>query len=232
MSGAAKPLGVLGGTFDPIHYGHLRAAYELAEVLDLGQVCFLPAGDPPHRETPAATAALRARLVAAAIADEPRFAIDERELHRSGPSYTVLTLEELRREHGSRPLVLLLGSDALAGLASWHRWRDVVSLAHVAVALRPGSDLPVDGDVARWLDTARTTVARDLHAAPAGRVYCHAMTPLDISATGLRTLLSAGRDPRYLMPDAVRRMILDTGAYARPRDLKDDKHTAKAEDRP
>jgi nicotinate-nucleotide adenylyltransferase len=210
------PLGIFGGTFDPIHFGHLRAAFELAEVLALEQVLFVPAADPPHRAAPLAGAAQRFAMVRAAIEGEPRFVADDRELRRAGPSYTVLTLEELRAEQGTRPLVLLLGLDAFEGLATWHRWEELLTLAHIAVARRPGAALPSSGALAALLEQRGVADPRRLQASPAGCLFVHPGTQLDISSTEVRTALGAGRDPRYLMPEAVRRMILDTGNYARP----------------
>ena len=116
-----RPFGVFGGMFDPIHYGHLRTAHELHELLGLEAVAFVPAGDPPHRTAPLADAATRLEMVRAAVGDDPRFQVDDRELRRAGPSYTILTLEELRAERGAQPIVLILGMDAFAGIERWHR---------------------------------------------------------------------------------------------------------------
>jgi nicotinate-nucleotide adenylyltransferase len=211
-----RPLGIFGGTFDPIHNGHLRTAFELAESLELERVLFIPAGDPPHRPSPRVPATLRLELVRAAIADEPRFALDGREVMRGGRSYTVLTLEELRAERGGQPLVLCMGMDAFLGLQTWHRWTELTRLAHLAVAHRPGFARPADGPLGELIDARRATSPAELAAAPAGCVFFHAGTQVELSATELRSVLESGQDPRYLMPEPVRRMILDTGAYARP----------------
>jgi len=211
-----RPLGIFGGMFDPIHFGHLRAAYELSVMLDLEQVLFIPAADPPHRSSPLADAASRMDMVRAAIADEPRFVADDREIRRGGCSYTVLTLEVLRAEQGERPLVLMLGADALAGLADWHRWRELPVLAHLAIANRPGVSLPAQGELGAMLRARRERDARRLAAQPAGLVFVHEGVGLDVSSTDAREALCQGRDPRYLMPEPVRRMILDKGIYARP----------------
>jgi nicotinate-nucleotide adenylyltransferase len=210
-----RPVGLFGGTFDPIHFGHLRAAFELTELLDLDRVLFIPAADPPHRGRPLADAQTRLAMVQAAVEDEESFHVDDRELRRPGPSYTVLTLEELRREHGDTPLVLLLGMDAFLGLPTWHRWQELLDLAHVAVAHRPGATLPSSGELGRLIERCRARDRTEIAAAPAGKVFVHPGTQLDISSTDLRAALRAGRDPRYLMPEAVRRMINATGIYAR-----------------
>ncbi len=210
-----KPLGVFGGMFDPVHYGHLRAAFEVHQALGLERVHLVPASDPPHRSHPVADGRLRLAMLHAAIAEAPWFVADGRELERTGRSYTVLTLEELRREQGARPLVLIVGLDAFLGLASWYRWKDLLELAHLAVVPRPGAALPVRGALADLLEARRDTDPEAVAASPAGRIYVHEGTQIDVSSTGLRATLESGRDPRYLMPEAVRRMILETGAYAR-----------------
>ncbi len=210
-----KPLGIFGGTFDPIHLGHLRTAFELLGVLGLGEMRFVPAGQPPHRDTPRADAALRLALVEAAIADQPGFVLDDREVRRTGPSYMVLTLRELRAEFPGRPLCLVLGMDAFLGLPQWHEWRELLVLAHVVVAHRPGWRVPVEGPLGGLLASHRTDRVADLHESPAGRILVHAVTQLEISSTELRGLLAAGHDPRYLVPEAVRTVLRDTGCYTR-----------------
>lgn len=199
----SRPIALLGGTFDPVHLAHLRAAWEAAEALD-AEVFLLPANVPPHRAQPLASAAQRVALLRAALAGQHRLRLDERELRRSGPSYTVDTLRELRGEIGShRPLVLLLGADAFAGLPTWHEWRELFRLAHVVVMTRPGHgrDWPAELE-AEW-QSRRSDDALDLRTSAAGRIHDLAITPLEISATAVRAQLAAGREPRWLLPDAV-----------------------------
>lgn len=198
-----NPLAILGGTFDPIHNAHLRVAWEAAEFLD-AEVRLLPANVPPHRDPPVADAAQRAALVLAALAGQDRLVPDLRELQREGPSYTVDTLLELRAEVGAqRPLVLLVGADAFAGLPSWHRWRELFDLAHIGVLTRPGHDGALPMELRTKIASRRCTNVQGLHDAPAGRVLAIPVTPLEISATGVRALLAARRDPRYLVPEAL-----------------------------
>ena len=212
-----RPLAIFGGTFDPIHNAHLRVAWEAAEALD-ADVRLLPASVPPHRDQPLADARQRAALVRAALAGQARLTLDTRELQREGPSYTIDTLVELRDEIGAdRPLVLLVGADAFAGLATWHRWRELFDLAHVVVAHRPGWKAPTQGPLGELMVDRGTGAVNDLHTAPAGRIYVHAVTQLEISSTELRQIIDAGRDPRFLVPDAVREIIRESGCYARPR---------------
>jgi nicotinate-nucleotide adenylyltransferase len=210
-----KPLGIFGGTFDPIHFGHLRTAFELLQVLSLGELRFVPAGNPPHRDVPLAEAGLRLAMVRAAIEDQPGFAVDDREVRRVGPSYTVTTLSELRSEQPQCPLVLVVGMDAFLGLPTWHQWREILQLAHVAVAHRPGWRAPTSGALGELLQQRGTDLVQDLHESRAGRIYVHPVTQLEISSTDLRNIILSGRDPRYLVPDAVRDIIRDTGCYTR-----------------
>ena len=213
----SEPLGIFGGTFDPVHYGHLRLAEESIERLALGGIRWIPAGNPPHRDTPQVTAAQRLAMVLRSTADNPRFSVDASEVETAAPSYTVHTLERLRRELGNeQPLVLLVGADAFAGLASWHRWRDIFALAHVAVSHRPG--FPIDvaalpdalGEV---FSSCHLAQVADLKAAPAGGIVTFAMTQLAISATQIRGLLAKAQSARYLLPDTVLDYISSHSLY-------------------
>lgn len=209
------PVGIFGGTFDPIHLGHLRTGFELLQLLSLAELRWIPVGDPGHREAPLASAELRLAMLRAAVADQPGFVVDDREMRRAGASFTIDTLEELRAELPGRPLCLVLGMDAFLGFTRWRRWQDILRLAHLVVAHRPGWERPMEGELGGLLAARGTTLAADLHAATAGRIYVHAVTQLEISSTGLRDIITSGRDPRFLVPDPVRTIILETGCYAR-----------------
>lgn len=203
----SEPLGLFGGTFDPVHYGHLRLAEEAIAHLALGGVRWIPAGQPPHRGTPQVTAGQRLAMVRCATAGNPCFSVDAGEVEAAAPSYTVHTLERLRAELGEQQqLVLLVGADAFAGLATWHRWRDIFGLAHVAVSHRPG--FPVETaslphELATEFNDRRLTDVGALRASPAGGIATFAMTQLAISATQIRKLLANGLSARYLLPDDV-----------------------------
>lgn len=212
----SRPVGIFGGTFDPVHFGHLRAALELMEGLGLEQVRLVPASVPPHRDEPGAGPDQRLAMVRAAAASQAGFVVDERELRRSGPSYMVDTLQSLREEFGQRPLCLLLGLDAYLGLPKWHRWERIIELAHIVVAHRPGWRL--DGvregrEAALHLLDERCGEAGSLAEAPAGRVVLHPVTQLDISATDIRRRVREGRSARFLLPDAVWDIILKEQLY-------------------
>jgi nicotinate-nucleotide adenylyltransferase len=196
---AMRPIAIFGGTFDPVHIGHLSVAWEASELLD-ADVHLMPASVPPHRPPPTANADQRVAMLRAALVGQSRLGIDTRELNRSGPSYTIDTLIELREEQGSRSLVLLIGADAFVGLPSWDRWLEIFDVAHIGVLSRPGIDVSLPESLVRAVNGRRVESAGDLHGQPAGKVIELAVTPLEISATHIRELLAAGRDPRYLLP--------------------------------
>ncbi len=216
---ATAPIGVFGGTFDPIHFGHLRLAQEIAEALRLAEVRFVPAGTPPHRAAPQVTSQQRLDMARLAIAGNPLFALDDREFRRSGPGYTIDTLTELRREAGAtRPLCLLLGADAFVELATWHRWHELFALAHLVVAHRPG--FPPESWPSRMPEPlAREYAARlvhqpfAVHLSPAGGIATLAIAALDISGTMIRESLARGVSPRYLLPDPVLDYIRSQNLY-------------------
>ncbi|MCX7169323.1 MAG: nicotinate-nucleotide adenylyltransferase [Proteobacteria bacterium] len=212
------PLGIFGGTFDPLHYGHLRLAEEACQTLGLTEVRWIPAGQPPHRAAPLAPAAERMAMVRLGIAANPLFSLDDSEALRGRPSYSVPTLARLRAQVGAhRPLVLLLGADAFLGLTGWHRWQELFQLAHLAIATRPGFELASDQLEAALADEFRqrqSHAATALAAVPAGRILTYRITALDISATGLRAIFKAGGSGRYLLPDPVLDYIATHRIYA------------------
>ena len=208
-----KPLGILGGTFDPIHHGHLRLAIEMAEALDLAEVRLVPLYLPPHREPPTAPPALRLRMLDAAVADTPPLRVDDRELRRARVSYTVESLAELRGDLPGRPLCLILGMDAFAGLEDWQRWREIIGLAHLAVAERPGSALSPSSPIQDVIDRHGVTDPSDLHRREAGCLLIREVPALDISASAIRARIAAGRSPRHLLPDAVLDLIERNSLY-------------------
>jgi nicotinate-nucleotide adenylyltransferase len=207
----------MGGTFDPVHFGHLRLAQEAAEILGLERVRWVPAGRPWHRTQPRSAAKHRLEMVKLAIRRNALFELDDAEIRQGSPGYTVETLERLRRKLGPRrPLVLLLGTDAFRGLTSWERWRDLFRLAHIFVAQRPGHSLTPGGMSAalatEWRKRAGTPDA--LRARPAGSVVTYGTTALDISASAIRAHFAQSRSPRYLLPSVVLDYIRKHRLYA------------------
>lgn len=198
-----RPIAILGGTFDPVHVAHLRVAWEAAEALD-AQVRLMPAHVPPHRPAPVASAAQRVAMLRAALVGQDRLTLDTRELDRDAPSYTVDTLREMRVEFGAtRSLILLLGADAFAGLPTWHEWPALFELAHIAVLTRPGHGQDLPPALKAAIEPRRADSPSALHRAAAGKVINLTVTELEISASAVRALLVAGRDPRWLVPEAL-----------------------------
>lgn len=215
-TGGGAPVGVFGGTFNPVHYGHLRSALELVERLGLAQLRLMPCAVPPHREAPACSAADRNAMVELAVAGEPRLVCDSRELRRRGPSYTIDSLAELRAELGpGRGLCLVMGCDAVLDITTWHRWQELLERAHVVVIARPGWHLPAVGPVAEWLTAHALQQPAQLRQQPAGGVLVQELRPLDISSTEIRAMLAAGRSARYLLPESVLEYIAAHGLYRR-----------------
>ncbi|WP_231880940.1 nicotinate-nucleotide adenylyltransferase [Halothiobacillus diazotrophicus] len=198
---APRPLlGILGGTFDPIHLGHLRLAEEVREALSLDRVHFVPAAVPPHRPQPALSAEVRLELVRAAVAENPQFVLDDRELRRQGASYTIDTLQDFHATHPDHHRVLILGMDAFNGLKQWHRWSELLEWAHIAVATRPGAPL---ADAAAQLLDDHALPLEQFRRQRGGGIIRIEITRLDISATAIRAALDAGRSVRYLVPECL-----------------------------
>lgn len=214
------PLGILGGTFDPVHRAHLQLAADACTRLSLAQVLWIPSGNPLHRERPHASAGHRLAMVTLAIreaSDQDRFLVDDSEVRSSAPSYTVTTLQRLRANHGARPLVLLLGADAFLGLASWYRWRELFAFAHIAVATRPGYALDpkqMDAELREEYLRRSTEDHSRLATQPAGSIVTFAITPLDISASSIRDRLAAGQETQDLLPETVLDYIANNHLYS------------------
>jgi len=206
-------IGIFGGTFDPVHFGHLRPALEVQQALGLNEVRFIPAGQPPHREMPNATTPQRLSMLRAAVEDQPGFVVDEREVRREGPSYMVDTLTSLREEVGQLPLCLILGYDAFLGLPGWHQWHRLIELAHLVITHRPGWNHDDLDDTLQSLVKQHERAFERLAEQAAGGLVFVPVTQLDISATSIREQIRAGQDIRYLLPDTVNRIISEQKLY-------------------
>ncbi|EIK54379.1 nicotinic acid mononucleotide adenylyltransferase [Stutzerimonas stutzeri TS44] len=209
----ARRIGILGGTFDPVHIGHLRGALEVAELFGLDELRLIPNARPPHRETPSCSAEDRLAMVRLAVTDLPPLCVDARELQRAKPSYTIETLISLREELAADDqLLLIVGWDAFCGLPTWHRWEELLDYCHLLVLQRPdaGSEAP---QALRDLLAARSVSDPLALAGAAGQIAFVWQTPLEVSATQIRQLLASGKSVRFLVPDAVLAYINAHGLY-------------------
>ena len=206
-------IGVFGGTFDPIHFGHLRPMLEVRDSIGLEQVRIIPCGQPPHREGPAAAAEQRWAMVQLATRGVRGFVPDDREMRRKGPSYMVDTLTSLREDFAGKPLCLVLGMDSFLGLTGWHRWQHLTELAHLVVMTRPGWEWSDDGELGRMVEDSLTGNAGDLADSPSGRTCFCEVSALDISSTRIRELIRDGRSVRFLLPETVREYLETNAIY-------------------
>jgi len=206
-------IGLLGGTFDPVHFGHLRPALEVRQALDLDEIRLIPCHVPPHRPSPVASARQRMAMLQAAVDGHGGFVIDARELAREGPSYTFDTLAALREDGGGAALCLLVGMDAFRGLDSWHRWRELLDHCHLIVMTRPGAVFPEHGELGTFIRRHRISEPAALRAQAAGLLYFQEVSQLDISATRIRALLERGAAADFLLPDSVLAIIREQGLY-------------------
>jgi nicotinate-nucleotide adenylyltransferase len=205
---------IYGGTFDPVHNGHLRVAIELRERLDVACIHLMPCHIPPHRGAPGGTGGDRLDLLNLSVADEPGLRVDGRELARGGSSYTADTLRQLRQELGpDKPVAIVLGTDAFSGFDRWEEWQRIPELAHIILVRRPQAELDPGSVPEKLLAEHRVESVHELKATPGGGIYEIEPPMLDISATGVRERLEQGRSIRFLVPDAVVTEIQKRGLY-------------------
>ncbi|RLA22804.1 MAG: nicotinic acid mononucleotide adenylyltransferase [Gammaproteobacteria bacterium] len=193
-------IGIYGGTFNPVHYGHLRTALEVSEAFSLDELRFLPCAQPAHRTAPEVSAVMRLQMLQLAIRHYPQFCCDSRELERSGPSYMIDSLISIRAEIAAKPLLLFIGQDAFNGLTSWHRWQALFDYAHIVVMTRPNfkADPLVDCYKDRQVDDRHS-----LKSCTSGKIYFQNVTQLDISATFIRQTIAEQKSARFLLPESV-----------------------------
>lgn len=204
-------IGILGGTFDPIHFGHLRSALEVCEQLNLAHVRLIPSARPPHRDQPHATPQQRLMMLHLAMKNADSFIVDDRELQRDGISYSIDTLLSLRQDFPDNPLFLLLGTDAFLGIQTWHKWQGLLELAHIVVIRRPDETLVMPMDMNTWYQQ-HLALPNDAQRL-AGKIWPVTVTQLAISATAIRTAVLEGKNPQFLLPDAVIQLINQLGLY-------------------
>lgn len=201
-------IGIVGGTFDPVHYGHLKPARDVKNALNLTQVRFIPNQDPPHRKSPWLSVAQRKHLLALALQEQPDFVMDERELNRTGKSYMIDTLRSLKQDFPDSPLCLILGTDAVAGLKRWHQSEKILTLCHIVVTQRPGyrwDDLPDN----QWLEQFLTRNVSDLKRKGAGRILLQSVTQVDLSASKIRRYIEKGQDISQMVPQEVFQQLMN-----------------------
>ena len=199
-----KPTGILGGTFDPVHYGHLRLAIEMIQRLDLAELRFIPLHVPPHRDLPQASPEQRYHMLQMATLDVDCVRIDPRELHREGVSYTIDTVKSLRGETGDTPLCLLMGMDAFKDIETWHQWEELLDYVHIIIADRPGTTLSnVTMTIRKLVADHGVDDYASLHQTRAGKILHVPMPLLDISSSQIRQQIANGNNIRFLLPDAV-----------------------------
>ena len=206
-------IGLFGGTFDPVHFGHLRPALELQQSIGLDEVRLLPSHVPPHRSQPHATPRQRLAMLHAAVDGDPAFTVDTREFEREGPSYTLDTLQSLRAELAGTSLSLLIGMDAFREFSSWHRWREILDYSHLVVMTRPGKAPPEQGELADFISLHRVADAATLKSRASGLLLFHPVTQLEISGTQIRKILASGKRADFLLPKSVLEVIYSEGLY-------------------
>jgi len=193
-------IGIFGGTFDPIHYGHLRSALEIKDVFGLDEVRLIPSADPPHRQQPDVSATMRLQMLELAIKNQPGLKADARELAREGRSYMVDTVASLRDDLPDKSLLLIIGGDAFNNLAAWHQWQRLFDYAHIVVMTRPSyQNEGLDDFLKARLVREKQQLSRNL----AGKLFFQAVTQLDISATAIRRMIAEKQNPGFLLPDTV-----------------------------
>ena len=209
-----QAVGILGGTFDPVHNGHLRLAIECREKLSLESVFLVPLDRPPHREVPVAPAEHRLAMLQLAVQDIACLKVDDRELRRGGVSYTIDTLRHLRKDMPDNPLYLITGKDAFNAIHTWREWQSITDYVHIIVACRPGQvHADTAGEVMSFLEKHRAQQPQSSNVAPAGNIYEIEIPALDISSTRIREILHAGKITRGLLPDSIVDYIHDNGLY-------------------
>lgn len=206
---------IYGGTFDPVHYGHLKPVETLANLIGLSKVIIVPNNVPPHRPQPEASSAQRKHMLELAIADKPLFVLDELELLRDTPSYTAETLRQWRQEIGpQQPLAFIIGQDSLINFPTWHDYESILDNAHLLVCRRPGYPMMMKDDAhQQWLDAHLTSTADDLHLLPAGKIYLAETPWFNISATLIRERLQQGESCAEMLPAPVLAYIEQQGLY-------------------
>jgi len=207
----APAIGILGGTFDPIHFGHLRTALDVLQQLKLDHIRLIPNNTPPHRPAPLATAQQRLLMLHLAVKNSEQLVVDDRELQREGASYSIDTLQSLRHEFQQSPLYLIVGVDAFLGIQSWYKWQELLEFAHIVLMQRPDEHIDFSPELAEWYVAHHAAAGDDTLLA--GKIWPVDVTQLAISATDIRSKLLQGQSVDFLLPDSVIQVIEQLGLY-------------------
>ncbi len=210
-------IGIYGGTFNPIHYGHLRTALEVKDIFALDELRLLPCAQPAHRTAPGVSAEIRLQMLTLAIQDCPQLSCDARELQRSGPSYMVDTLASIRAEIAAVPLVLFMGTDAFNGLSSWHRWQSLFDYAHIVVMTRPSVE---PARLSAFYADKQVVNRESLKSCTSGKIYFQQVTQLDISASAIRKMFAENKNPHFLLPESVIDYIQEKQLYKSRKEIE------------
>lgn len=213
MTTNKHPIGLFGGTFDPIHKGHIAIANELIHALELHAMHFIPNKEPMHRHKPKASAEHRLAMVRIATARNPKFIVNDVEMRRPGPTYTIDTLTQIRNQIPNQPLCLILGKDVFSSMNTWHEWENIPALVHLVIINRPGVPLSYDPWMKTLLKEHETNNIRKLCLKPGGYILQHEIEPMMISATEIRKKLKAGKDVSNEVPTEVLRYIQQHRLY-------------------
>lgn len=200
ISVADQLLGIFGGTFDPLHIGHLRTVIDVQQSLSFSAIHLIPNNVPAHREQPVLDAQQRYQLLQKVLKNVAGLVADDREIKRQGVSYMVDTLRDLHQQFPQKHLCLIIGTDAYNDFCQWHEWQDIMQLAHLIVMQRAG----VAAMVNKELDPQRTKEADDLLNAKAGRVYVQNVSQLDVSSTAIRQMIQQQQSIQFLVPENIR----------------------------
>ena len=212
----AKTLGILGGSFDPVHRGHISLAKSVYQHCQLAELKLVPLFQPVHRTQPLASADQRLQMLELATAKEQGLSVDDREIKRADQSYTVTTLRSFREEFPQAALCLVMGMDAFVSLHTWHEWRSLIDYAHILFTRRPGSHLQIrDKDLLSMYESRLCENVDELHSSTAGKVYQVPAPELDISSTQVRQMIAAKQDLDAVLPNEVISFIRREGIYHR-----------------
>lgn len=203
-------IGIMGGSFDPVHFGHLLPAMEVSELLMLDHIRFIPSRSPPHKDQPSATGKQRLAMLEMALRGNQQCVIDDREFHFQGHSYTINTLKSLKNDFHNSALVLMVGADAFAGFTRWKDWQSILELAHLCIAHRPGYKLDKQPD---WTENRWVTNLSELSMHSSGKLCEIETTQMDISSSMIREKRANNQNIRYLLPDLVREYIEKENLY-------------------